>query len=170
MMPNRATRYYWDANVFITLISNSPDPVGVAQRQVCTRLMQQAIDGDIQIVTSVLTIAEVLDTQDNPVKPVPAAIRQRVCQLFDEPYITIVALDEARAGKARDLRWAHPKLSTIDAVHVASALYAEVDELQTYDGSGKPAGLITLDNQVGSPPLRIVTPNWQGNLPLFGRV
>ena len=166
-MPDRNSRYYWDANVFIALISNLNTPEAIENRDMCSRIIQQAMDGEIEILTSVLTLVEVLFPQENRAMPVPNEIRQRVRQLFDEPYVTLVALDEARASEARDLRWTHPWLKTADAVHVSSAAYARVDEMQTYDGRGKSRGILSLDNSVGRPALKIVVPHWQGNLPMF---
>ena len=58
-------------------------------------------------------------------------------------------------------------LKTADAVHVASAVFARVDEMHTYDGSGRPKGILSLDYLVGRPPMKIVVPHWEGNLPLF---
>ena len=153
--------------MFIALISNLNNSEAIENRDTCSRIIQQAMDGQVEILTSVLTLVEVLFPQDNEARPVPNAIRQKVRQLFEEPYVTLVTLDEARAGEARDLRWTHPWLKTADAVHVSSAVFARVDELQTYDGRGKSKGILSLDNLVGRPQMKIVLPHWQGNLPLF---
>ena len=39
--------------------------------------------------------------------------------------------------------------------------------MQTYDGSRKPKGILSLNNLVGGPPMKIVILHWEGNLPLF---
>lgn len=166
-MPERVKRYYWDANVFIALISNLNSSEATENRDTCSRIVQQAMDGEIEILTSVLTLVEVLFPQENVAMPVTNEVRTKVKQLFDEPYVTLVALDEARAGEARDVRWTHSWLKTADAVHVASAVFARIDEMHTYDGSGRPKGILSLDNLVGRPPMKIVVPHWEGNLPLF---
>ena len=87
--------------------------------------------------------------------------------MFDEPYITNISLDPARASEARDLRWGFPWLRTADAVHIASAIYAKVDVMHTYDGRRKGKGILSLNSAVGNPPLRISVPRYEGNLTLF---
>ena len=166
-MPNRVKRYYWDANVFITLISNLGTPQAIADRENCTLIVQSAMDGETQIYTSTLTIAEVLDTQENLTKPVPPNIRQIVRELFEEPYITLIAVDTARTSEARELRWEYPWLRTVDAIHVVSAVYAKIDEMHTYDGRGSKRGILSLNRRVGKPPLKIVVPGYEGVLSMF---
>ena len=151
-MPDRNSRYYWDANVFIALISNMNNFEAAENRETCSRIIQQAMDGEVEILTSVLTLVEVLFPQDNEARPIPDEIRQKVRRLFEEPYVTLVALDEARAGEARDLRWTHRSLKTADAVHVSSAAYARVDEMQTYDGRGNLEGFCRWTTQSGGRP------------------
>ena len=148
-MPSSGKRYYWDANVFITLISNLNTPNARADRQNVSLFIQEAMDGQIEIVTSAITIIEVLDTKENLTKPVPERIRQKVRDLFEEPYITVVIADAARAAEARELRWGYPWLRTPDALHVASAVYARVDGMHTYDGRGSKKGLIDLTGLAG---------------------
>ena len=133
-MPSSGQHYYWDANVFITLISDLNTPEAIADRQNCSLLMQGAMDGQFEIVTSTVSMVEVLDTEENVVRPIPENIRQKVRDLFEEPYIVPVVVDAARAAEARELRWDHPWLKTPDAIHVVSAIYAKVDEMHTYDG------------------------------------
>ena len=77
-MPDRNSRYYWDANVFIALISNLNTPEAIENRDMCSRIIQQAMDGEIEILTSVLTLVEVLFPQENRAMPVPNEIRQKV--------------------------------------------------------------------------------------------
>ena len=101
-MPDQVKRYYWDANVFIALISNQKTPEAIENRDTCSRIIQQAMDGNIEILTSVLTLAEVLFPQEELAKPVPSEVRQKIRQLFYEPYVTLIAVDEARASEARD--------------------------------------------------------------------
>lgn len=48
-----------------------------------------------------------------------------------------------------------------DAVHVASAVLTRCSEIHTYDERH----LLKKSEMYGSPPLRIVKPNWPGGLP-----
>ena len=160
-------RYYWDANVFIKLISNLMDAEAVEERRNCELFFRDARDGKVDILTSTLTRVEVLDTEENLTKPVPQRIRDQVISMFDEPYITSILLDPARSSEARDLRWEYQWLKTADAVHIASAIYAKVDIMHTYDGRTKVKGILSLDGAVGNPPLKISVPRYEGELHLF---
>ena len=97
----------------------------------------------------------------------PQHIKDQVISMFDEPYITHILLDPARAAEARELRWEFPWLKTADAIHIASAIYAKVDMMHTYDGRRKGKGILSLDGTVGNPPLRINVPLYEGNLTLL---
>ena len=151
----------------IKLISNLMDAEAVKDRRNCELFFRDANNGEIDILTSTLTRAEVLDVEENEMKPVPQHIRDQVISMFDEPYITNILLDPARASEARDLRWGFPWLRTADAVHIASAIYAKVDVMHTYDGRRKGKGILSLNSAVGNPPLRISVPRYEGNLTLF---
>lgn len=165
-MPDR--RYYWDANVFIKLISNLTTAEAVEDRRNCELFFRDAMNGEIEILTSSLTRVEVLDTEENSDRPVPQQIRDRVITFFDEPYITPILLDPARASEARDLRWGFPWLRTADAIHIASAVYAKVDVMHTYDGRRNPGRrILSLNNMVGNPPPAISIPKYEGSLTLF---
>lgn len=155
-MPDQ--RYYWDANAFITLISNLDTPQAVEDRRNCELFFRDALNGEIEIVTSAMTRVEVLDTEENSERPVPLEIKDRVIALFDEPYIKPILVDPARASEARDLRWGYPWLRTPDAIHIACAIYAKVDIMHTYDGRGRNRGILSLNSVLGNPPLRISIP------------
>ena len=99
--------------------------------------------------------------ESNNVKPIPDDVKQKIVDLWSEPYIKIVPVDIARAEHARELVWQYSWLSNEDAIQIASALYARVDELHTYDGVSK-KGMLSLDQKLGNPPLRIVIPQYQG--------
>ena len=55
---------------------------------------------------------------------------------------------------ARHLIWQHSKLEPKDSIHLATADYAKVLEVHTFDG----AHMIPLDGQIGNPRLRICEP------------
>ena len=166
-------RCYWDASTWIALLSNLQTNQAIEQRWHCKQLFQEAIDGEIQLLTSAITITEVLrgETQADAYTPsVPIDIKEQIDALFNEPYIVLVPLDPARAQEARDLRWKHSWLRTVDAIHIASAIYAQADVLHTYDGSGgRSRRMLQLDGQEGSPPLPIKVPFWEGQATLSGQ-
>jgi predicted nucleic acid-binding protein len=67
-------------------------------------------------------------------------------------------LDRILAEEARKLVWGHG-IKPKDAIHVATALDAEVDRMETFDDA-----LIKKSGTVGSPPLEIGKPNEAGTL------
>ena len=168
-MQNRPRRIYWDSCVFIALISNLMTSQATDRRWHCQRFFDDAINGRITIVTSVITIAEVVRAEvepGTPVNPVPPDIRKKIEDLFNEPYLQLVHVDPARTAAARDITWQFPQIKYPDSVHVACARYAQVDAMHTYDGDGKQTGLLSFNGRVGNPSLQIVVPQWTGNIPL----
>lgn len=163
-MPEKPKRWYMGSDTWISLISNLTSPEATERRSNLEHLLQEAMDGNAQLFVSTVTIVEVVRTESVGILPaqVPADVRQKITDLFEEPYITPVPLDPARASEARDLRWKHPWLRTMDAIELASAVYAKVDVMYTYDGSGAKRGLMSLDGSVGNPPLRIQVPRYTG--------
>ena len=160
-MPDKVKRIYWDSCAFIKCISNLSDNESIKARENCKRYLQDAMDGKVEIYTSAFTITEVRNIESNNVKPIPDDVKQKIVDLWSEPYIKIVPVDIARAEHARELVWQYSWLSNEDAIQIASALYARVDELHTYDGVSK-KGMLSLDQKLGNPPLRIVIPQYQG--------
>ena len=162
-MPNR--RLYWDANVFITIISNLETQEAVEDRINCQLFLRDAMNGESEILTSALTRVEVLHAEENSGRPIPQDIKDKIIALFDEPYITSILLDPARASEAQSLRWDYPWLQTADAIHIASAIYAKVDVMHTYDGRRHPnRRILSLNQMVGNPPLTISVPLYEGPL------
>lgn len=125
-------------------------------------LMQDWQEGKVPLITSALTIAEVLWVKcDDAVAQsmIPKAREKDIRDLFNpEPpaQLQVVELSRLTAESARDLVWRHgvrPK----DAVHVASALEAKCEVFQTNDKR-----LWKFSEKVGGDPvLRIEEPNWQ---------
>jgi hypothetical protein len=73
-----------------------------------------------------------------------------------------MACDRPIGEEARLLCWKYPKLKPKDAIHVASALFAKVDALHSYDDDD----LVSLNGQLGEPPLRICHPGDENNFTL----
>jgi hypothetical protein len=129
-MLNRLRRVYWDSCVFIALISNLMTPLAMERRWHAERFLDDAINGKIELFTSTLTITEVVRTEvapGMPTSPVPPEVRQKIEDLFNEPYIRLIPLDIARANEARDLTWQHPQIKHPDNVHVVSARYVQAN-------------------------------------------
>ena len=150
-MPNKQQRLYWDACVFLALISDRTDAQSVARRETCSLIFDRALRGEVAILD-----------------PMPEEVKERVLRLFDQDCITLVSADLARAEEAREFRWQFSRLKTPDAIHLASACHAKVDVMHTYDGDGVNWGLINLSGQICNPPLTIMAPVFTGQAPMFG--
>lgn len=161
------TRIFWDSCVFVYLLSihKDDDENGLrdklAKQQVCKSCLQTAIDGKVDIFISTMTIVEVNKTAEST-SPIPEPVKEKIKNLIDQPFVKVVSADLARAIEARNLIWTHSWLKPIDAMHLACALHAEVNELFTYDGRGKEKGLLDLNGIVGNPPLKICHPHFAG--------
>lgn len=172
-MPDKPKLWYMGSDTWISLISNLMTAEAIERRSNLEHFLQDAMDRKAQLFVSTVTIVEVVRTESGgaPSVQVPADVRQKIMDLFEEPYITPIPLDPARASEARGLRWKYPWLKTMDAIELASAVYAavyaKVDVMYTYDGSGVKRGLISLDGLIGNPPLRIQEPIYTGQVPLI---
>lgn len=126
-MPEKLKRWYMGSDTWISLISNLMTPEAVERRANVGFYVQEAMDGKAQLFISTATIVEVVRTESVGIVPaeVPAEVRERITDLFDEPYVIPIPLDPARASEARTLRWQYSWLRTMDAIELASALYAK---------------------------------------------
>lgn len=138
-------RRYWDSDCFLGWLQEEPEKTAL-----CGEVLNLCEQGKLKIATSTLAIAEVLMLR--PKDALPKERRAKVESLFAKKYIHTIALTRRIAESARNLVWDHgvdPK----DAIHVASALFAKVDVLNTFD-----AKLIKLSGAIGNPSLVIEEP------------
>lgn len=145
------TLRYWDSNAFIGWLAEEPD-----KADECRAVIRAAEEGKTQLVTSALTVAEVLWLRGEP--RIPAESAEKVQRFFEHEYIVVNDLDRRLAEHAQRLVW-HQDIKPKDAVHVATAIDAGVDRMETFD-----EGLIKKSGTVGDPPLEIGRPNEPGTL------
>ena len=144
---------YWDSSVIIAYINEERDRL-----ETCKAILDDAEQGKIRIYTSALSITEVLKYKG--AKPISKDKKEILRGFFQSDYITIVQLDRWVGFAAQELVWDNgipPK----DSLHVASALHAEVDVMESYDNDD----LTKKSKTVGSPPLEIREPKY-AQLPL----
>src|SRR5690348_11699840 len=121
-------RLYFDACAFIETAKGRFQKGQTADRaaeaDMCHRILKAARDGELQVYTSTLTVAEVVHVGDVPVADDVKKYLERLLLsgrdgvLAVEPSPFIVEL-------ARDLTWQHGiKASAIDRIHIASAILA----------------------------------------------
>ncbi len=102
----------------------------------CESLITQAKDGDVEILTSSLTLAEVYKFKCGPD---PKELAAKKDLLFEEylrqPFVFQVQVDDAVGSTARRLLRKHspPLKKPSDAIHLATAVFNNVDVMYTFD-------------------------------------
>ena len=163
-------RVSWDACAWIAYIGKEQirDAKGLVteDRYKLGRVILEAAEkGAIEIAISALCFAEVAKNPSGA-----PADEDLIAAFFEHDYILPVPLDKQVGVEARKLlRAGYSKLKPPDAVHVATAIVANVDEMHTYDDKllaldGK---LSKLDGTVlkickpahGGPPLPLLDPD-----------
>ncbi|MDQ3410738.1 MAG: PIN domain-containing protein [Chloroflexota bacterium] len=140
-------RIYWDAPVFLDYVNGDLEKLPVLDA-----LRDRASPrGDIEIVTSVLSITEVafghLDQTGRQFDP---RIQATIDALWTDPILAPVECYAGIAFEARDLvrsaRRAGTDLKPADAIQLATARRVSVTEFHTYDKA-----LFQYSRLVGSP-------------------
>ncbi|KJS23787.1 MAG: hypothetical protein VR75_17615 [Hyphomonadaceae bacterium BRH_c29] len=138
-------KIYWDSDAFIAHLQNEP---GKAEQ--CAGTLERARKGEVLIVTSALTLAEVLWMRGNP--PVPKDKAEIVQKFFRRSFIRVVNVDRKISERAQVLVWNH-SIKPKDAIHVATAELHGLSILETFD-----KGLIRKSETVGNPLIVIREP------------
>lgn len=137
---------YWDSAAFLAFLR---DEEGRADE--CQAVIQGAQEGKVRVVTSALTLAEVVMLPGHD--KLDQAASKTIRDLFANEWLILRDVDRFVAQKAQDLVWTYRDLHPKDAIHVATALEAGVACLDTYDGV-----LLSLNGKIGDPPLVIGNP------------
>lgn len=148
-------RVYWDACAWISYINKElPEthPTIKDRRfELCQRTLKRAEDGEIEIVTSAFTLAEVCKRAENQ------SGDKNLAAFFEQPYILVIPLDYEIGRRAQALQQAgFAGLKPPDACHLASALITNTPTFHTFDGPLRKLDG-TLANNAGIK-LRIVRP------------
>ena len=136
---------YWDSDAFLGWLQAEP-----GKADLCAGTLKRADQGEVLILTSALTIAEVLWMRGAPMIPQDKA--DIVRRFFRRSYLRVRNVTRAVAENAQDLVWTQgirPK----DAIHVATALDAGVAALETFDDE-----LLKKSGTIGNPALIIRKP------------
>ncbi len=138
---------YWDSDCFLGWLQGEKD-----KEEHCKEVLTAADDGKILIVTSALTIAEVLALKGRT--KIPQSEKAKVETFFKSEYIVVRNITRRIAEAARSYVWdfgVEPK----DALHVATAVDAGLTVFNTFD-----KGLIKKNGKIGNPALTISIPSW----------
>ncbi|HEX4122245.1 MAG TPA: PIN domain-containing protein [Verrucomicrobiae bacterium] len=139
---------YWDANIFHALFGAEAGRI-----EACNRIYEAARNGEVIIYTSAITCVECVWIKGNPDKLSPRH-EAEITRFFEHKFIRIVQCTRLIAEQARGLIWKYPHLKPKDALHVATAIKAQVNLMHSYDNDD----LVKLDGQIGNPPLKICNP------------
>jgi len=148
-------KYYWDSDCFLAHFHADHGKV-----EKCDGVLQRAGRGEVLIVTSALTLAEVLwmRGQTRITKQNAATVQK----FFRRTYIRVYNVTRKISEAAQILVWDN-SIKPKDAIHVATAIHLGADALETFDKK-----LIAKSGTVGNPPLLIREPQAadQGRLDL----
>ncbi len=147
-------RIYWDSDAFLAWLQQETGKVDL-----CAGTIARAKAGEVVIITSTLTLAEVLWMRNNPMIAQDKAATVR--KFFRHSYFRMRNVTRAIAESAQELVWNH-SIKPKDAIHVATALDAKVPTLETFD-----ADLLKKSGRIGTSNLVIRRPiaPTQGFLP-----
>ncbi|GGE32128.1 hypothetical protein GCM10011367_03250 [Marinicauda pacifica] len=131
MMTERR-RVYWDACAWLGLINGEPDKA--ADLKV---VWHKAERGQLEVWTSAFCLAEVYKVKCEGGKTGLAAEEDnQIDNLFEQDFVHVVQVDIEIAERARSLLRSHEKLKKpSDAIHLATAVVWNLDQLHTYDMS-----------------------------------
>lgn len=153
-LPVQPSKRLWDS---ATCLAWLQDEKGA---DLCQATLDAAGRGEVQIYISTMAIAETLMVKGKP--PLSKESKLKVRGFFKRPEIIPIELDRYCAEVAQELVWDY-KIKPKDAIHVASALLAECDIVETFDKDlQKRSGRVG-----GTPPLQILEPGKGLNLSLL---
>lgn len=148
---------YWDANAFLAYFQEEKGRVDS-----CEAVLEDAEKGKILIVTSALTLSEVLALRGKSRLPPSPKMKAKVIDFFKNEYIAVQNVTREIAELSRDLVW-DSGIKPKDAIHVASAIASDVSAFETYDRPLRNKG-----NKVTKITFREPPPRKQPTLPLAG--
>ena len=119
-------RRYWDSCNWISLIAEDE----VERANTCERILDDAVAGNTVIITSALTLAEVVKKKGEPV--LSESDEHTIIRFFEQPYLLVHDVTRAVAERARRLSRTYG-LKPADAVHLATALLADADFFETWN-------------------------------------
>jgi len=144
---------YWDSCAFLAIFNDEEE------REDCEGVIAACRDGKTRIVTSALTLAEVVKIKGGTA--LPTAKSAEITAFFELSYIVVRSVTRRTAELARELIWTHD-LAHKDAIHVATALIANVSLLETKDQGLRNKSTLIIPNY---DPLYIELPWW--NAPML---
>jgi len=128
-------RVYMDSCCFIELALHSigdNEPGRENDIWHLTQLLNAAHDGEIEVLTSILSVAECTHARGIVTEDVKTLFKRF---LTSGQYLFLIQDTILVAERARNLRWVHNlSFGGADSIHLASAMELRCDEFLTFDG------------------------------------
>ncbi|PSB20207.1 PIN domain-containing protein [Phormidesmis priestleyi ULC007] len=137
--------HYWDSCTFLGYLKAEADKVDG-----CVSVLKHAEKGSVKIVTSSLSLVEVIKLKKR--EPISREDEEKIRRFFMHKWIVLQDVDRKISELARELVWEHV-LRPYDAVHVATAIRAKVNHIDTFDDD-----LIKLSEKLGEPKITMGKP------------
>lgn len=138
---------YWDSDCFLTWLKGE-----TKKKATCQGVIERAEAGKILIVTSALTLAEVIKLKGK--ETIPKTDAEKITEFFKQEFISVRNVDRPIAELARAFMWKYRKLKHKDSIHIATAATYHITTLDTFDEA-----LIKLSGKLGNPLIRIGVPD-----------
>jgi predicted nucleic acid-binding protein len=120
------SRRYWDSSAFLAWLKPEPE-----RANLCRGVIRAAEKGQLQIVTSAVTLTEVIKLKgSSKLKPQQ---EEDIERFFQKDYILVRNLDRFVAEEARRLMWVYSVLKAKDSIHLAAAISAKIPIFDTFD-------------------------------------
>ena len=157
MTTPRSNRIYFDSSVYLAFLKGEKVPAEGDRTRVelASLLMKDAEAGRLEVYTSAITIVEVRHVGNNPIGLQPNS-PGAINEVFDKTSTRLVEVGRELALRAQELATRYG-LSTMDAIHVASAEFAKCGELFMWD-----ADVVRKIDRAPLTGLRVCEPYWHG--------
>jgi predicted nucleic acid-binding protein len=149
---------YWDACIFLAWLHDETNHAPGVMEGI-EQMVKDVNGGQIRLFTSVMTKTEVLECR------LTKKAQETFANVFKRTNVSMIAQDERIADRSHAIRNHYDqkgiRLSSIDCVHLATAIIYKADVFYTTDGGGKRArrnDLLPLNGNVAGYPLVIMMP------------
>jgi predicted nucleic acid-binding protein len=155
-----AKRIYWDSSCFLCFLNSAETD----RRDICEDILHHAQAREIHLYTSTYTIAEVIRPKGRSISNAHRLTPEEIAKIdgmFRWPWLKKIDVDQRVAFKAVELARDYGLLPA-DAVHGASAIIHNLDELQRWDRDfSKIASLIQVSDPARITPQGDLINSWR---------
>ena len=148
--------HYWDSCTFVGYFNDEKDKIDG-----CISVLEDAQAKRLKIVTSTITLVEVIKIKGQPMPPKEQEDMMMRFFKANSDWIILMDVERKIAEIARELIRDFG-LKAYDATHAATAIRAKVNFIDTFD-----TDLLKLSNKIGDPPIAVQNPPVRRQLRLF---